>query len=190
MEVERYKMIYTKKINEELKRKMPFFLRNIIDKENKSDNIRLLGKDFVKNNKNKGKLIINNKKYKLKEFINSNEIKNDIIKINIILSKEISNISHLFDNCYKLKEIFFCDDTRFIDDKGPHLIEEYNDYDNDIYIDYNENIPDNYSEHSLYQNIRIDDIYSNCSEITAKTKMEERHDEVIIINFLIILNNN
>ena len=46
--------------------------------------------------------VYDNKKYKLKEFISSNEIKNDIIKINIILSKEISNISHLFDNCYKL----------------------------------------------------------------------------------------
>ena len=165
MEVERYKMIYTKKIRIELEDELSYIIRNIIDKENKSDNIRLLGKDFVKNNKNKGKLIINNKKYKLKEFININEIKNNIIKINMILSKELSNISHLFNNCVKLKEIFFCDDTRFIDDKGPHLIEEYNDYDNDIYIDYNENIPDNNSEHSLYQNIRTDDIYSNCSEI-------------------------
>ena len=184
MEVERYKMIYTKKISEKLKWKLSFFdLEELFDKENENDNIRLLGKDFVKNNKNKIKLIINNKKYKLKEFINSNEIKNDIIKINIIVSKEISNISHLFDNCYKLKEIFFCDDTRFIDDKGPHLIEEYNDYDNDIYIDYNENIPDNCSEHSLYQNIRTDDIYSNCSEIKNNTKMEEKCNKVIIINF-------
>ena len=184
MEVERYKMIYTKKINEVLKSVLFYGLDEIINKENKIDNIRLLGKDFVKNNKNKGKLIINNKKYKLKEFINSNEIKNDIIKINIILSKEISNISHLFDNCYKLKEIFFCNDTRFIDDKGPHLLEEYNDYDNDIYIDYNENILDNCSEHSLYKNIRTDDIYSNCSEITTETKMEEKYNKVIVVDFL------
>ena len=104
MEVERYKMIYTKNLS--------------ILFEN--DNIRILGNDFVKNNKNKGKLIINNKKNKLKEFINRNEIKGDKIKINIILNIEISNISHLFDNCYKLKEIFFCDDTRFVDDKGPN----------------------------------------------------------------------
>ena len=59
MEVERYKMIYTKKINEELKSVLPYNVRKIIDKEKESDNIRLLGKDFVKNNKNKGKLIIN-----------------------------------------------------------------------------------------------------------------------------------
>ena len=69
MEVERYKMIYTKIISEEFKYKFIFDSPEIIDKENQSDNIRLLGEDFVKNNKNKGKLIINNKKYKLKEFI-------------------------------------------------------------------------------------------------------------------------
>ena len=55
--------------------------------------------NFVKNNKNKGKLIINNKKYKLTKFINVKEFKDDIIKINMILSKELSNISHLFENC-------------------------------------------------------------------------------------------
>ena len=160
MEVERYIMIYIKNFLFE------------------SDNIRILGKDFVKNNKNKGKLIINNKKYKLKEFINSNEIKNDIIKINMILSKELSNISHLFDNCSKLKEFSFCDDIRFIDDKEPHLLEEYNDYDNDIYFNFNENSSDNFSEHSLYKNLRIDDIYSNCSTITNKT--EEKYNNSTI----------
>ena len=142
----------------------------------KNDNIRILGNDFVKNNKNKGKLIINNKKYKLKEFMNHEEFKKDKIKIYMMLSKDLSNISHLFDNCEKLKEFSFCDDIRFIDDKEPHLLEEYNDYDNDIYFDYNENSFDNCSENSLYKNIRTDDIYSNCSEITTETKMEEKND--------------
>ena len=75
--------------------------------------------------------------------------------------------------CKIKRKIFFCDVTRFIDDKGPHLLEEYNNYDNDIYFDFNENSPDNYSEHSLYKNIRIDDIYSNCSEITTKANQEK-----------------
>ena len=44
----------------------------------------------------------------------------------MILIKDLSNISYLFENCYNLKEFFFFDDTRFIDDKGPHLLEEYN----------------------------------------------------------------
>ena len=143
MEVERYKMNYTKIISEKLKWKLPYDVRKIIGKEKESDNIRLLGKDFVKNNKIKGKLIINNKKNKLKEFINSNEIKGDKIKIYMILSKELSNISHIFDNCKKLKAFYFCDDTRFIEHKGPHLLEEYNDYDDDIYYDFKENSHNN-----------------------------------------------
>ena len=81
MEVERYKMIYTKIISEKLKWKLPNYVKRLIEKENESNNIRILGNDFVKNNKNKGKLIINNKKNKLKEFINSNKIKGDKIKI-------------------------------------------------------------------------------------------------------------
>ena len=42
-----------------------------IEKDTK--NLRILGDIFVKNNKNKGKLIINNKKYPLKSCI-SNKI--------------------------------------------------------------------------------------------------------------------
>ena len=126
MEVERYKMVCATKIDETLIDELLEFTNNKLYNEIISDNMRILGNDFVKNNKNKGKLIINNKKNKLKEFINSNTIKNDIIKINMILIKELSNISHIFHGCEKLKEFSFCDDTRFIDDKGPHLLEEYN----------------------------------------------------------------
>ena len=97
MEVERYKMVYTTKFHETYKtlREEIIFMTDKLYNEIKSDNIRILGNDFVKNNKNKGKLIINNKKYKLKEFINIKEFKKDKIKIYMILSKELSNISHL-----------------------------------------------------------------------------------------------
>ena len=92
MEEERYKMIYTK------------YLSILFE----NDDIRILGNDFVKNNKNKRKLNINNKKYKLKEFINVKEFfKNDIIKINMILIKELSNISHLFEICKNKRILFF-----------------------------------------------------------------------------------
>ena len=175
MEVERYKMIYIKLIRENLQDEVPYDLTDIIMEDIVNDYFRILGNDFVKNNKNKGKLIINNKKYKLKEFINKEEFKDNKIKINMILSKDLSNISHLFDNCYKLEEFSFYDDTRFIDDEAYYIIEEYNDID----IDYNENFR-NYSEHSLYKNLRTDDIYSNCSEITTKAKMEEKHDNSTI----------
>ena len=176
MEVERYKMIYTKIINEELNRKLSDIIQNIIDIENENNNIRILGNYFLKNNKNKGKLIIYNKKYKLKEFINTKEFKDNKIKINMIINKELSNISHLFDNCKKLKEFYFCDDEMNTEDET-HILEEHNDYNNDP--DINENVSNN-SENSLYKNIRIDDIYSNYSTITTKSKMEERDDNSTI----------
>ena len=47
----------------------------------------------------------------------------------MILSKELSNISHLFDYCEELKEIFFCDNTIFIDDETSLKSEEYTDND-------------------------------------------------------------
>ena len=70
MEVEKYKMIYTTKIKKELKDKIDYlFIEQKVEDEMLNNNIRILGHDFVKNNKNKGKLIINNKKNGLKELV-------------------------------------------------------------------------------------------------------------------------
>ena len=63
----------------------------------------------MKNNKNKAKLIINNKKYALKEFINQKGSSSDEIKINILLNKDLLNISSFFKNCFKLIEFSFKD---------------------------------------------------------------------------------
>ena len=58
-------------------------------KENKVIKLNILGREFVKNNENKCKLIINNKKHKLKEFIffkDNQFIIDDNIKVFIKLS--------------------------------------------------------------------------------------------------------
>ena len=69
MEVKIYKMIYITKYNKELENKIKYLkINQKIKEEIKSDNIRILSKYFVKNNKNKTKLIINNKKCYLKEL--------------------------------------------------------------------------------------------------------------------------
>ena len=65
------------------------------------DNLRILGEDFVKNNRNKGKLIINNKKYPLKTFISSNIAFQNKIKIG--LCKNIYNKSCMYKNCELLE---------------------------------------------------------------------------------------
>ena len=64
--------------------------------------IRILGENFCRNNKNKGKLIINNKKSELKEFINIENINKEQIKIKMVLNKNLYNKSHMFKDCKSL----------------------------------------------------------------------------------------
>ena len=126
----------------------------------------------MKNNRNKAKLIINNKNYRLKEFINNKEFFGDKVKINMILGKDISNICHMFENCAKLLEIsIYDDDIINIDDKIIFKFEEF-----DYNINYNE-----YSYECNYDNNSDDfyndneNIYSNCSELTKKEGREINH---------------
>ena len=105
MEVERYKMIYTKKITEEMLYEMDDYIDDSSEEEIKSDSIRILGHQFIINNHNKVKLIINNKKYNLKEFINAKVFKNNEIKLNMIIYNQFLNLSCMFQNCFKLKKI-------------------------------------------------------------------------------------
>ena len=162
MEVEKYKMIYTTKIKKELKDKIDYlFIKQKVKDEMLNDNIRILGHDFVKNNKNKAKLIINNKKYGLKESANKKKFTNDKIKINMILSKDISNISHMFKNCVKLLEISIDDDFININDEKFYKFEEYLDYN----IENNEDINEDYYEDNYINFYNDNDnIFSNCSE--------------------------
>ena len=72
--------------------------RMIYKKGKNESNIRILGKKFVKNNRNKGFLIINNKKISLRETI---QIKQN--KIILMLNKDIYNKSCMFKNCESLE---------------------------------------------------------------------------------------
>ena len=74
------------------------------------NNIRILGNEFIKSNRNKGKLIINNKKQYFREFFhfeNNNEkqlnikmiLSNDIYNVNINISNNIDNsVNNNFNN--------------------------------------------------------------------------------------------
>jgi len=83
MEVEVYKMIYKK--------------------EKVKYNLRIVGEVFKKNNKNKAKIIINNKKYPLSDVLSVENVKQN--KILMILSKNIYNKSCIFKNCELLESI-------------------------------------------------------------------------------------
>ena len=85
MEVKKYIMIYQLKKN--------------------LNQLRVLGEEFVNSNRNKGKLIKNNKKCPLISLIDINESKNVNFKLEMILSKGIYNKSFMFKNCKNLLKL-------------------------------------------------------------------------------------
>jgi len=78
---------------------------NIIYDINNQNNIRIFGSNFLKNNKNKCKMIINNKEYKI-----TNEYKvksNDNSKLQIKLKEidNVTNMSYMFSGCSSLSSL-------------------------------------------------------------------------------------
>ena len=127
---------------------------------NKSD---ILGKVFVKNNKNKGKLIINNKKYNLSEFITTEDIKSDKIKIVLIVSKDLCKMDYMFYNCNSLLNLSIIDDKENYDDDEPEeLLYQFDDF-FEYDINYN-----NKDDHPIYQNNKKNDLENNYPTITSK----------------------
>ena len=86
-------------------------------KEIKTDNIRILGYDFVKNNKNKAKLIISNKKFKLREFLSGEGYHDNELKLKIILDKDLLNLNYMFGDCKRLINFSIYDNKLYIDDE-------------------------------------------------------------------------
>ena len=74
----------------------------LYEKRNNSGNLRILGKDFCRNNKNKGKLIINNKKSELKELeYNYNNQISLLQKEKEVLSEKLNKVTSQIDEVKK-----------------------------------------------------------------------------------------
>ena len=71
--------------------------------------IRILGGDFVYKNRNKCKIVINNKRLDLLEFLEvdniSKLIKENKFKIRLLIIKEINDLSKMFYDCKLLSKI-------------------------------------------------------------------------------------
>ena len=87
MEMEKYLMLYE------------------IDKDQNA--LRVLGEEFVRNNRNKGIMIYKNKKYSLKGLFRPFDIKYNKLKIKMLLSKNCYNKSFMFSNCSSLLQFKF-----------------------------------------------------------------------------------
>ena len=112
------------------------------DKEYSGDVIRILDRYFIKNNKNKGKLIYNNKKYELKEYfeeIENNYENKDIIKLKLYGINNIFDMSRMFYGCYHL--------TSFSEINIQQNTNDFNDifYEHSSFIALKEYIKSNYS---------------------------------------------
>ena len=79
------------------------------EKDYKKDIIRIFGKHFVKQNKNKCKITYKNKKYKLKEYLNKidNNYSQNInkIKLKIIGINNITDFTDMFHGCIHLLSV-------------------------------------------------------------------------------------
>ena len=108
METERYIMIYNIK--------------------NTKNNLRILGKEFVENNKNKAKLIINNKKYNLTEFNPVINYAKQELKINIILNQNNLNKSCMFMDCISLISVSIYEDKENIKNPNDKSLKDEEEY--------------------------------------------------------------
>ena len=128
-----FKMIYKPNENKtEKMKKLEYFKEyNIFhfedDKEYSGDILRILDKYFIKQNKNKCKLIYNNKKYKLKEYfeeIDNNYKDKDIIKLKLYGINNISDMSRMFYGCYHLSSFSEYPTQQNINDLNDNFFED------------------------------------------------------------------
>ena len=73
--------------------------------EENDDNIRIFGEEFVKNNKNKCKMIIDNKEYEISETYNIENYNDNILEIKLKLIENVTNMSGMFSECKSLSSL-------------------------------------------------------------------------------------
>ena len=66
-----------------------------------ANSIKLFGEDFIKNNKNNCKIIIEKKEQDIIEFLNVNKSE-ELLKIKLKEIKTITNMSYIFSKCKSL----------------------------------------------------------------------------------------
>ena len=155
MDLERYKMIYKLK--------------------NSKDNLRLLGKEFVENNKNKGVIVINNKKYNLTEFnpiINYNK---EELKIYLILKQKNFNKSCMFAECFSLISIYIYENNKSIE------IDNYK-----TFIEHEESIDKHFDKE--VENFSTDKVseFNTYSQYSIISKEDEDISNISILFYFLI----
>ena len=140
-------MIYKPNINKKEKQEIIKKLKDARfpfddEKDYKEDVIRIFGKKFIKHNKNKCKIIYNNKKFKLKEYLHEIDNNHNINEIKLKLTgiNKIIDFSDMFHGCIHLLSVS----------------ESNNDIQQCISLDI---FNDNNTNSSLYEEQESDNIY-------------------------------
>ena len=94
--------IYDKMVNKDITEINIIYDIDKRDKENEKDIIKIFGDDFVKNNKNKCKMIIENEEYELEGEYNIKDYKNNKLEIKLKGIDNITNMSCMFSGCSSL----------------------------------------------------------------------------------------
>ena len=98
----------------------------------------------------------------------------------MILNKDLSNISHMFQNCAKLIKLSIYDDILIIDNEKS-LDNAENNNDNNYSFDYSKSNSESHND--LYKNLEKNDTSPNYLEITNITERNDE-DKMFIINYL------
>jgi len=135
-----------------------------IDKDQNA--LRVLGEEFVRNNKNKGILIYKNKKYSLKGLFEPFYIKDNKLKIKMLLIKNCYNKSFMFSDCSLLLQFKFYNNIYTNNDilfniKNRLYISIPETIPNDNFLNINKNTVKNNSEWNTKISA-INNIFSNC----------------------------
>ena len=78
---------------------------NINEKDRKYGNINIIGLEFVWNNRDKCKIIIDNKEYKITEQYNIENYINNELKIKLKGINNITDMSNMFYECKSLSSL-------------------------------------------------------------------------------------
>ena len=80
---------------------------NIIYDINRQNNIRIFGLNFVKNNKNICKMIIDNKEYEISVEFKVKSNNDNILKIKLTGIENVTNMSYIFYECSSFLYLIF-----------------------------------------------------------------------------------
>ena len=167
---------------EVLNREIDDFLKEIKEQQ-KPGKIQILGKEFVRNNANKGKLIINNRKSCLKSYIDIKNSKKAILKLKMIFYENSYNKSNMFKNCVSLKqlELYSLDDVlesfeNLIWDDGGDESENNIDsnHETSYYFESDNDTQSRESSNIISEDSMCGFLYSNDSTINSIYKKKEK----------------